>query len=481
MMTRISKHIHVWSMSLALVWPVPGLLAAAPGSVLWTLDSEAGFGGHALGVEGMIYFIGNTWISFPTKTKSQLWALSESGHQALWNVPLPESPWEMSAGPDGAVYVSVGNSLIAYEASGSLLFRYTPADAIRVTVPCIGSDGSLYVVVFGEKVPQSSTLVCLSAKGSPIWSAPFPGFPGDRAPFGAPSMDADGSLYLVSDQHLVSFTNQGAIRWRFNYPGTAQVLLGEDGTAYIMSSKGFRPSGVYALNPLTMNPYGERKWFRPESTSYHQNTMSAIGPSGALYSGLFDPGALQALDRNGALLWHFELAEGSPGNYSIAVGHDGTVYMTGLTRFYAISQSGKLRWSIEFEDRGSLPILISKSGAVYFTSMVGRSGRSRLWAVDTGLKAPVHPWPVASGDYRRSGRGIVVEPKNQFSRSRLLPDNRLELLIEGPPSHLYSIERSSNLKDWQSFTNGASSNGAVSFIVPAPASATSGFYRVARP
>ena len=483
MITRVSRFTWFWRRIIPLCWMLPGLLMAAPGSILWTLAAPRVVHGPVLGIDGTLYVIATSG------EKNQLMALSEQDGQVRWSVPLSEpilpagDPWEtLSAGPDGTVYISSGNSLLAYDAAGGFLFRHTTAGATRVSIPCIGPSGNLYIALFIRLNQQQQTLLrCLSAKGSLLWSVDA-GVPGE--PVAPPFLDGDGSLYLYSDRGLSAFASLGIRRWEFALPGrllSCSFVLGTDGTVFYIDNnqQSFRSTGVYALDPLSLHPYGRRKWYEPLAASFTRFTSAAMGPGGILYC-MIDFLSLGAFASDGTRLWTFELHDPAY-NPAFAVGHDGTIYFLSSTQsdFHAIGRNGRLRWSRKLYGGGS-PV-ISKSGAIYFTATADSADGDRLWAIDTGVTSLTHPWPLPRGDYRRSGRSPVVQPSDRFSRSRILPDSRLELLIEGPPSHLYSIERSATMKDWHSFTNGASSNGVVQFLIPAPASSPANFFRVAKP
>lgn len=53
--------------------------------------------------------------------------------------------------------------------------------------------------------------------------------------------------------------------------------------------------------------------------------------------------------------------------------------------------------------------------------------------------------------------------------------------MDRSPALLFYDEHSSNLKDWRAYTNGVSSNGATRFLLPAPVTSRSDFFRVGRP
>ena len=480
MITRVSRFTRFWRRFLPLCWLLPGLLMAAPGSILWTRPTPRVIHGPVLGIVGTLYIIA------ASGTTNKLMALSEQDGQVLWSIPLVESVsidrggrWEsLSAGPDGTVYVSAGKALLAYSATGRFLFRHTITDAGRVSIPSIGYDGSLYIALF--RLSGSHMLRCLSANGRVLWTVDAPA---DDNPSEAPVLGGDGSLFLGCDRHLMAFSSQGKRLWSFGatMDSNGAYMLAGDGTVLLFDARegdGKRP-GLYALDPLSASPYGTRKWFEPLGFNFVAGFASAaIGPSGMIFC-MNDRRSISAFSNDGTLLWMFDLP-GEIGQPSLAVGGDGAIYLLTDRGFYAISRSGKLRWRKEFASYRGPPV-ISKSGAIYLTASSPPLGEELLWAIDTGVTSLTHPWPLPRGDYRRSGRSPVVQPSDRFSRSRILPDSRLELLIEGPPSHLYSIERSATMKDWHSFTNGASSNGVVQFLIPAPASSPAGFFRVAKP
>lgn len=433
--------------------------------------------GPVLGNDGMLFVIAASGGT------TNLTALSEEG-QLRWNVPLSEpvieengQRWEiLSVGPDGSVYVSAGKSLFSYDANGGLRFRFNSPNAARISTPCIGPEGNLYVAMQGP-----NTLACLTSKGDLLWISTA-STASDGIPVEAPLMDADGSLYLLTQTSLLSFTREGIVRWKFKAQ-ISSVVLSPEGLVYVLISlSDGRSPGLYALDPNGKNPFGTRVWYEPLWLGGGSGgPMTAVMATGGVLYCMNDPLSFLAFDRDGSPQWAFEL--GFQMNIpSMAVGRDGSVYLFTGEALYAVSRHGSLQWSKVLTLSQAAAPVISKSGTLYFTTRAADDPYyRRLWAVDTGVTSLFHPWPMPRGDFRRSGRSSVVAPADRFSRTRSLPDHKLEALIEGPPSYPYKIEHSSNLKDWRAYTNGVSSNGATRFLLPAPLSSRSDFFRVGRP
>lgn len=468
------KFISLWKCLAVLSWLVPSLLMAAPGAVLWKNETLKVMHGPVLGNDGMLFVI------TASGANTNLTALSEAG-QVRWSVPLSEAVieeigqrWEiLSVGPDGSVYVSAGKSLFAYDTNGGLRFRFSSPNAARISTPCIGPEGNLYVAMQGP-----NKLASLTPKGGLLWIAVTAL---TDLPMEAPLMDADGSLYLLMQTGLVSFSRETIVRWQFKAQ-ISSVVLSPEGLVYVLISRlDGRSPGLYALDPNGKNPFGTRVWYEPLWLGGGGGgPMTAVMATGGLLYCMNDPLSFLAFDRDGSSQWAFELT----GMYdaSMAVGRDGSVYLFTGEALYAVSRHGSLQWSKVLTLSQAAAPVISKSGTLYFTTRAADDPYyRRLWAVDTGVTSQFHPWPMPRGDFRRSGRSSVVEPADRFSRTRSLPDHKLEVLIEGPPSYPYRIEHSSNLKDWRAYTNGVSSNGATRFPLPAPVSSRSDFFRVGRP
>ena len=189
--------------------------------------------------------------------------------------------------------------------------------------PSIAEDGTIYMSAVLSGLPS---LFALDPNGNLKWSYQYEEdypyyedyyayYPYGSGTFSPPSIGADGTLYIGSDDHcLYALDPNGSLKWQYQTGGTifASPSIGPDGTLYAGSDDHW----LYALNPN-----GSLKWrYQTGGTIF---APPSIGGDGTLYVGS-DDHWLYALNPNGSLKWRYQT--GGSICTSPSIGPDGTLY-----------------------------------------------------------------------------------------------------------------------------------------------------------
>lgn len=160
-----------------------------------------------------------------------LHALAPNG-EVRWSVPASFAPTVV--GPQGTVYCTNKNRLLALDPGGSQLWEYHADDDLGP--PAAGPDGS--VVAIGAQ----GLVHFVGPDGQRRWA-----FPMDTPVWSLPVVGSDGSVYVTDRQgHVIALTPAGKRRWSVKMPracGTPAV--GDSGNAYVECADG----KLYALAP----------------------------------------------------------------------------------------------------------------------------------------------------------------------------------------------------------------------------------------
>ena len=178
--------------------------------------------------------------------------------------------------------------------------------------------------------------------------------------------------------------------------------IGADGTLYVASLSYYDIRGLVSQFLALDGATGQSLWWFPFDYIYHEYVHSsfasaAIGEDGTVYvGGQGKPYALHG--QTGRLLW--ESAAGGVGGSSPAIGADGTVYVGSYdARVYALNgTTGRKRWEFRTGDYVYSSPAIGADGTVYVGSTDGKlyalngaTGRKR-WEFSSG--GPVYSSPA---------------------------------------------------------------------------------------
>ncbi len=211
----------------------PGGMMDASCNPIWDYTGGGGLWSHvALDQDGHVYISGSfAYVKIDPADGTQEWLLETTGQ--------PGAP---AIGPDGTSYLHVTpNTLLAINPDGSEKWNL-PLTGMQYVQPApspaIGVDGTVYVV---SKENGDPALVAVSVSGGELWRVAEPG--GFDA--FSPVIDGDGTvIFPVQGTDLIALSSSdGAERWRIDLGGgdyvVASPAIGEDGTLYVKSNKGY--------------------------------------------------------------------------------------------------------------------------------------------------------------------------------------------------------------------------------------------------
>jgi outer membrane protein assembly factor BamB len=238
--------------------------------------------------------------------------------------------------------IAASGTIIAGSAGAHGLYAVAPGgkvtdlgpDSHPVTHgPAIGRDGTIYV--------PALVLFALGADGTTKWT-----YPGLSAPrlglFSAPAVGSSGILYFTArDGVLRALNPDGTLAWSVldDVSADSAPSVGADGTIYVGGT-----NKVYAVNPD-----GSRKWVFATGSSV--GAMPAIAKDGTIIVGAYDD-KLYAIRPDGTLRWTADASVAWPfdpsrvnGGASAAIDGSGAVFIgAGPGKFRAFSADGQLMW-----------------------------------------------------------------------------------------------------------------------------------------
>jgi outer membrane protein assembly factor BamB len=235
--------------------------------------------------------------------------------------------------------------------------------------------------------------VVASYHGDRPWS-----FPTGKGIFSTPVVDADGTIYVGSADHVFyAIRPDGSEKWRFATgeiidsaaalprgdpeTGAGRVIVPSgDGFLYALRTDGDRSGrAIWAFDARVAPRPSYNNWFEAHV---------AVGHDGALYAGNTNFN-YYALDPDGGLRWTYETGANA---WSMAgIGDDGTIYWASLdTAVRAVRPDGIEKWRKRTLGFVAASPAIGSDGTVYigsfdshFYALDPESG-DVLWEFDTG-------------------------------------------------------------------------------------------------
>ncbi|MDB4794680.1 PQQ-binding-like beta-propeller repeat protein [bacterium] len=323
-------------------------------------------------------------VTSPNPVISGLFSKAEPG-QRLWEYETKGAvAWSSPAiGSDGTVYIgSFDNKVYAIDGTtGAKIWEFETGNLVRSS-PAIGTDGTVYIGSYDNKI------YALNGKtGAELWH-----FTTGGDVWSSPAIGADGTIYVGSDDAMIYALNgkTGAELWGFKTKNVVRSspAIGVDGTVYFGSDD----KKIYALNGQT----GKKKW---EFETGGWGSSPAIGSDGTVYVGSGDQN-IYALDgKTGAEKWKFmtqRFVVSCP-----AIGNDGTVYVGSCDSiFYALDgKTGAEKWKFYPGNTVLSSPAIGDDGTVYVGSY-----DNKIYALngDTGERK----WEFETGDIVESSPAI---------------------------------------------------------------------------
>ncbi len=324
--------------------------------------------------DGTIYFCANNVRHVLNAEDNQWLPQSASGHETGYGVYALKADgalrWRKDsqaspiAGPDGTVYITQGNLLQAVKPDGMQKWsRDLGKDPIRALHAPSSKIGGRWAIYFfgGDK------LHAVAPNGTEKWIVPFPGQPRensenpDTGPREPAIFFADGVIYFCPSSKLLYALNpDGKPKWKFKSKGDIETgvfgpWVGRDGAVYFTDWGAIeRETSVGDLYAIRSDGTLRWKFTWNGPPGPHVGVVREIGANGFVYAeediGNWG-GDLAAIGPDGKKKWEF-----GEGGFDVALGTDGTIYVTQRTRgymggpfgtgtLYALTPAGKEKWS----------------------------------------------------------------------------------------------------------------------------------------
>jgi outer membrane protein assembly factor BamB len=310
------------------------LYAVGPdGAVRWRQPLEGHGFTPALGADGTIYLQDSTDAAHAFASDgTPRWTYRDYGAHVARDVGQ-RSP---ALGADGTVYVPADGLYALDPASGARRWHVAHPrwpDRECMASPSIGPDGAIYVLIGEDR------LFAIEPSGSTRWTLALDHE--DEMSFSAPAVGADGAVYFGVEQNPNSFVYavnaDGTRRWKVSVPGggfvRASPAIGADGTVYVATRSGVGGARLVALAPDD----GVVRWdfvvAQVHVTPDDVYSTPSVGADGLVYFGA-ETGWIYAVRPDGLLDWSYDLKCGIDWS-SPTIADDGTIYIGGIGRGFA--------------------------------------------------------------------------------------------------------------------------------------------------
>jgi len=246
------------------------------------------------------------------------------GPKGVKSYYLPASP---NINSDGNVIVGSYNNLYCFNQCGKLVWKIDSVDDVYHSA--IDSQGLIYIIC------NHKSLISLNSDGTVRWRNDL-GFQFTQS---SPSIDSDGTIYILSDNYLNALYPDGSVKWKFEiknfsspeliYGSQSSPAVGNDGTIYFGCDNKY----IYAINSD-----GSLKW--DYKTGDSVRSSPALDTEDTVYIGSNDS-YFYSFNSDGALNWRYKT--GGEINSSPAIGMNGTVYVGSNDGYlYAFGDSDSL-------------------------------------------------------------------------------------------------------------------------------------------
>jgi len=254
-----------------------------------------------------------------------------------------------SIGQDGTLYAVDGaDDVVAFAASGKLLWTRKYYDMNFTSAVTVGPDGNLYAVGYGNG--SGNVLTCITPQGDQrfVQLAQF----GDRDP----QVAADGRIVVCSANYVYGFDQHGTRTWTHQLGNGFLENAVVDAAGNIYCSEG---NVVHALSAA-----GKERW-RKEFLPLQALDL-VLAADGTLYVLAFS--TLYAYAASGELRWS-TTAGGLSNWFELQVGADGTLLVTAAYgRIAALHADGSLWWKHTPAHLQHASPAIDRQGNLYYLS-----------------------------------------------------------------------------------------------------------------
>jgi len=265
----------------------------------------------------------------------------------------------------------------------------------------------------------------------------------DRYIWGAPALDADGTVYIGGDSLYALDGATGRKEWEIHVSNISPwpPIVGFDKTVYVSEYNYF-----CAIDGKTGNVRWRFKAADVPAGAFHGfQGSAALSADGTIYTTSLE-GFLYALDSaTGKEKWRFDTngqCYGSP-----TIGADGTVYFPGHEGLYAVNgKSGKRKWCIPNCNMFGTPAL-GPDGTIYartFTSLGdGKHQKVSVSALDSRTGETKWEFQMGKGDAAAPAVGADGTVYIGFEESWEAP----------APGKVYAIDGKTGQQKWVFPTN----------------------------
>ncbi len=367
---------------------------AFEGVQFWRVDGPGryiGVSSAALAQDGTLYFGQEEGYLFAvTPNGGNAWVFS-TYLDTLGYAPSVRVP--PAVGLDGTIYlVTSAGPFYALKPDGSKLWTFaTMPSGVGCATPALARDGTIYINC------ENGSLLAISSSGQQRWILERTGFKSNRLTSAA--VAADGTIYnAASDGKLYAINPDGTERWNFDTKSDiySSPAIAQDGTVYITT---------YGGRVLAINPNGSKRW--EFITGSEISSSPAIGADGTIYIGA---NGLYALNPDGSQRWLFKSdVDQRTGFGPAVVGADGTIFSVAAPNLYALKPDGTKRWAFSGDPYYS-NLAVGNNGSVYVT------GRNSMYAIRSKSLGLANSWAKAGRDNQYTGRSANQSLATRYVR-----------------------------------------------------------------
>jgi len=355
--------------------------------------------GIDLAPDGTVYVVSG---GLSTELPGHLVALGTDGKAMPgWPVPLSSMPWQIKFAADGTAYfegtTEADNYIYAVDSSGKAMAGWPVHLVGQQGQMVLSSDGTVYVGT--STITTSSMLNRVYAYGRD--GKLRPGWPPSRTDLQIPTLAPDGTVYVAASKTVAAYEPDGTPKpdWHsVTLPGSqaGAIVVAPDGTIYVEILGG--PTALdqlVALDPTGALMSNWQPYSVPKGTYLY---APVIGPTGVVYvteslaqGNTEVPGPTIALGSDGSPLstWPKNLID-TRGEPTIAP--DGAVYVVTGTTVSAFAPDGTPQPGWPYQLSGSytsLNLAVGPDGTVYVTGYVTGSGAESTVVALTPAGTPV--------------------------------------------------------------------------------------------
>jgi outer membrane protein assembly factor BamB len=261
------------------------------GSIRWSYGPAVSM--PTAGPDGRIYVFARV------NNQPEIVALDSSTGAVKWERAVSDQAARLAVAADGTVYAVGGadEDIVALDGNcGTVKWRSSNTPRGATGLPVVGADGTIYYrSAFSSPTIRAELVAVDPVSGAKKWAVDVP-FGGDRPGL---AVGPNGIIYLAADDgRLTAVSPAGAVQWTFTPQGVNRSRsqapsVGGDGVIYYGV---FATSGGPALNTVyAVNPNGTQKWATPSPTTNADVASIAIGGDGTLYISGRNTGKVAAL------------------------------------------------------------------------------------------------------------------------------------------------------------------------------------------